>query len=89
MKKLIDAAYSRTKELLNGHKDELHLLASRLLEREVIYKEDLEQIFGKRKWEDKSEMAHLVHANGAGVNETIPTIILPPAGENPAPIEST
>ena len=90
VKKLIDSAYLRTKSLLNGHKDELHLLASRLLEREVIYKEDLEQIFGKRKWEDKSEMAHFSHANnGAGVNETIPTIVLPPAGESPAPVEST
>ena len=89
VKKLIDSAYSRTKSLLNGHKDELHLLASRLLEREVIYKEDLEQIFGKRKWEDKSEMAHFSHANnGAGANETIPTIILPPADESPAAIET-
>ena len=90
VKKLIDSAYARTKSLLSGHKEELHLLASRLLEREVIYKEDLEQIFGKRKWEDKSEMAHFNHANnGAGINETIPTIVLPPAGESPAPIEAT
>ena len=90
VKKLIDNAYSRTKSLLNGHKEELHLLASRLLEREVIYKEDLEQIFGKRKWEDKSEMAHFSHANnGAGVNETIPTIVIPPVGESSASVEST
>jgi cell division protease FtsH len=79
---------ARTKELLNGHKDQLHQLAGRLLEREVIYKEDLEQIFGKRKWEDKSEMAHFSHSNGTGSDETIPNIILPPAGENPTPVES-
>jgi ATP-dependent metalloprotease FtsH len=82
VKKLIDEAYVRTKSLLVEHKDKLHLLASRLLEREVIFKEDLESIFGKRKWEDKSELAHL---NGSGAaNDTIPTIVIPPTGE-PAP----
>jgi cell division protease FtsH len=83
VKKLIDAAYERTKQLLNDHKEELHILASRLLEREVIYKEDLEQIFGKRKWEDKSEMAHMSPtATNPGASETIPTIVLSPPGEN-------
>jgi ATP-dependent Zn protease len=86
VKKLIDEAYTRTKGLLINNKEQLHQLASRLLEREVIFKEDLEQIFGKRKWEDKSEMAHLMHVNGAPVNDTIPSIVLPPAGENPAAV---
>jgi cell division protease FtsH len=85
VKKLIETSYIRTKSLLMEHKDKLHQLANRLLEREVIFKEDLEQIFGKRKWEDKSEMAHLgPSANGEAVGETIPTIVLPPASENQA-----
>ena len=86
VKKLIESAYLRTKQLLNEHKEQLHQLASRLLEREVIFKEDLEQIFGKRKWEDKSELAHLTHSNGTGVNDTIPSIILPPAGDSSPPV---
>jgi len=87
VKKLIDSAYDRTKSLLRSNKDQLHQLASRLLEREVIFKEDLEQIFGKRKWEDKSELAHLAHSNGTG--DTIPSIVLPPApaSESSAPRE--
>ena len=90
VKKLIENAYIRTKTLLTGHKEKLHLLASRLLEKEVIYKEDLEEVFGKRKWEDKSEMAHFNHSNnGAVLNETIPTIVLPPSGDSPAVVEST
>lgn len=80
VKKLIDAAYERTKKLLVDNKEQLHALATRLLEKEVIFKEDLEQIFGKRKWEDKSELAHMNGQKTAG--ETIPTIVLPPAGEN-------
>ncbi len=86
VKKLIDKAYTRTKDLLLNHKEELHTLANRLLEREVLFKEDLEQIFGKRKWEDKSEMAHLIQPNGNPVNETIPSIVIPPAGDQPAPV---
>ena len=53
VKKMIDAAYLRTKELLLSHKEQLTAVAVRLLEREVIFKEDLEQIFGKRKWEEE------------------------------------
>jgi len=55
VKKMIDEAYVKTKGLLQNHKEHLHQLASRLLEREVIFKEDLEQIFGPRQWEDRSE----------------------------------
>ena len=81
VKKLIDQAYERTKNLLLEHKDELHILAGRLLEKEVLFKEDLETIFGKRKWADKSEMAHFIGSNGPS-NETIPTIVIPPSSEN-------
>jgi cell division protease FtsH len=66
VKKLIDDSYVRTKELLMKHKDELHALAKRLLEKEVIFKEDLENIFGKRPWDDKpSEPAVLTNGNGS------------------------
>ena len=63
VKKLIDAAYQRTKDLLMKHKDHLHALATRLLEREVIFKEDLEQIFGKRLWDDE-ETITIPSSNG-------------------------
>ena len=51
VRKMIDSAYKRTKELLSNHKEQLNAVAARLLEKEVIFKEDLEQIFGKRKWD--------------------------------------
>lgn len=52
--KMIEAAYTRTKKILSENKHLLSQLADLLLEREVIFKEDLEKIFGKRKF-DKEE----------------------------------
>jgi cell division protease FtsH len=46
--KMIEAAYKETKELLLKNRDKLDKLAQTLLEKEVIFKEDLELIFGKR-----------------------------------------
>ena len=48
--KLIEEAYTRAKSILDKHKDQLIELANLLLKKEVIYKENLEKIFGKRKW---------------------------------------
>ena len=49
--KLIENAYIRTKEILTAHKKDLDRLANLLLEREVIFMEDLEFIFGKRPFQ--------------------------------------
>jgi cell division protease FtsH len=46
--KIIEEQYQRAIEVLTLHKDKLTTLAERLLEKEVIFKEDLEKIFGKR-----------------------------------------
>ncbi|HIL66354.1 MAG TPA: ATP-dependent metallopeptidase FtsH/Yme1/Tma family protein, partial [Flavobacteriales bacterium] len=48
--KLIEKAYTRAKSILGKHKKQLMELAELLLDKEVIYKENLETIFGKRKW---------------------------------------
>lgn len=46
--KLIESAYKRAKEILIENKDKLSQLAELLVEKEVIFAEDLEAIFGKR-----------------------------------------
>ncbi|HVA99244.1 MAG TPA: ATP-dependent zinc metalloprotease FtsH [Bacteroidia bacterium] len=51
---MIESAYKRTKDLLTKNQESLTKLANLLLEREVIFKEDLENIFGKRPF-DKPE----------------------------------
>lgn len=53
IKKIIDEQYQRCVSLLNENKDKLTILAEKLLEEEVIFKEDLERIFGKRKFNEE------------------------------------
>jgi cell division protease FtsH len=67
VKKMIDEAYAKTKELLLRHKDQLTAVATRLLEKEVIFKEDLEQIFGKRKWDEEALTTPSANGN-SGLN---------------------
>jgi hypothetical protein len=38
-------------QILSENKDKLDALASKLLEKEVIFREDLEEIFGQRAWD--------------------------------------
>ena len=55
-KALVDSAYQRAFDTLQAHREGLTRLAELLLEREVIFAEDLEKIFGKRKGELRKEM---------------------------------
>ena len=53
--KMITEQYLRAKELLNEHKEGHAELARILIEKEVIFAEDVERIFGKRPWTSRSE----------------------------------
>ena len=53
---LIDAAYERTKELLQSKRNEVGLLAEQLLEKEVLFQSDVEQLIGKRPFEEKKTL---------------------------------
>ena len=55
VQQIIDEQYDRAKEILSKHAEGHHQLAQVLLEREVIYSEDVEHIFGKRKWLSRSQ----------------------------------
>ncbi len=50
--KIIEEQYVRAISVLDENKDKLIVLAELLLEKEVIFKEDLERIFGKRPFKD-------------------------------------
>ena len=58
--KMIEEAYERTKKILVDNKDKLTKLAELLLEKEVIFKADLEKIFGKRAFKDISRAEELL-----------------------------
>ena len=53
--KLIENQYQRAIKILTENKDKLEALANKLLEKEVIFREDLEEIFGKRAWEPEEK----------------------------------
>ncbi len=53
--KMVETAYVRAKKILSDNKHLLTQLAEKLLEKEVIFKEDLENIFGKRRFEKDIE----------------------------------
>ena len=52
---IINEQYARAKSILKEHASGHNMLAQVLLEREVIYTEDVEHIFGKRAWVSRSE----------------------------------
>ncbi len=54
--KMVEIQYQRALTILSENKDKLTLLADKLLEKEVIFKEDLEEIFGKRAWGIEEEI---------------------------------
>lgn len=51
IKAIIENQYERAVKILTENKDKLDALANKLLEKEVIFREDLEDIFGKRAWD--------------------------------------
>ena len=53
--KLIEQQYQRALDTLKANEDKLILLAEKLLKTEVIFKEDLELIFGKQVWDKELE----------------------------------
>lgn len=60
-REIVHLEYERAKELLREHAEGLKALTQLLLDREVIYTEDVEHIFGKRAWVSRTE--ELILAN--------------------------
>lgn len=54
VRKLIEFAYLRTKDLLTEKKPELEILAQELLEKEILFQMDLERLIGKRPFEKET-----------------------------------
>ena len=77
--KLIESQYQRALELLGKNQDKLAQLADRLLTSEVIFKEDLEAVFGKRQWDPIEEVS----------TEVVAEIETPGEISTPEPTENT
>ncbi|MBS5528715.1 MAG: ATP-dependent zinc metalloprotease FtsH [Prevotella sp.] len=63
---MINSQYERAKQLLTEHKEGHNKLAQLLIEREVIFAEDVENIFGKRPWVSRSQEIMNEEENAAG-----------------------
>lgn len=57
VRKLIDDAYEKTKQLLIEKKGEVEKIANALLEKEVLFQSDVEALIGKRPYEEKKPLA--------------------------------
>jgi len=55
VKRMINEQYERAKQVLTDQKEGHNQLAKLLMEKEVIFAEDVERIFGKRPWASRSE----------------------------------
>jgi ATP-dependent metalloprotease FtsH len=52
--KIIEKAYLKSVDLLTTHRTQLDQLSKKLLEKEVIFKDDLEEILGPRQWKERN-----------------------------------
>ena len=75
---IVESAYTRAIQILTENREKLSELAELLLEKEVIFREDLEKIFGKRTWDvEEIEEAHDEQKTGKEMEED------PATGYNP------
>ena len=83
VKVLIAEQYERAKRMLLEYKDGHHELANLLMEREVIFAEDAERIFGKRVWASRSE--EIMEAEPAKAAEKVAEAapVVPEVAESP------
>lgn len=83
VKAMIAEQYERAKQLLREHQDGHAQLAQLLVEKEVIFAEDVEKIFGKRPWTSRTE--ELLSLNEEQQNEENSTS----ASADSLPVEDT
>ena len=69
VRKLIAKEYERAKKVLLEHKEGHEKLAQLLIDREVIFAEDLEDIFGKRPWTSRTDEILAANAENEKENE--------------------
>ncbi|HEY5748206.1 MAG TPA: ATP-dependent zinc metalloprotease FtsH [Chryseolinea sp.] len=64
VKKIIDSAYARTKQLLIQHRQFLDIIAKELLEKEILFQADLERLIGKRPFEKLTTYQQFTNGQG-------------------------
>ncbi len=71
VRKMIDAAYHRTLDLLQSKKEEVEKVAQALLTREVLHKSDVEELIGDRPFEEKKILEETTVETSADKSEDV------------------
>ena len=79
VRKLVETAFERTKALLLERKNEVEIVAKALLKREVLFQSDVEELIGKRPYEDKKALDFVDNPKEAIIETPIHNIV----AENP------
>jgi len=72
VRKLIDAAYEKTKRLLVEKKQQVEKLAEALLEKEVLFQSDVEALIGRRPYEEKKKLEEEVKPTPGEISAGVP-----------------
>ena len=73
-KNIVAVEYERAKKILNDNAAGHNKLAELLIEKEVIFAEDLEKIFGKRPWTSRNDELMAQSGNVDGLDDVKPTV---------------
>lgn len=82
VRKLVDVVYQKTKDLLNLKRDGLEKIAQKLLEKEVLFQSDLEEILGKRPFDERTTYDKFVNGEAA-LNPDVDNNAIPDTLTNP------
>ncbi|MFD2161412.1 ATP-dependent zinc metalloprotease FtsH [Paradesertivirga mongoliensis] len=90
VRSLISSVYDRTKDLLNDKRDGLEKLAQKLLEKEILFQSDLEEILGKRPFENRTTYDEFVNGDDSGNQSLVAENLHPePVGDTTEPLKSS
>lgn len=85
VRRIVEESYQRTLQLLTDKKEDVEKLAKALLEKEVLFKSDVENLIGKRPYEIEEDIVH--HESDGGLSNGVPPYETSPAidalGSNP------
>jgi AFG3 family protein len=83
VRKLVDSVYASTKALLTEKREGLEKLAAKLLEKEVLFQADLEELLGKRPFDERTTYDKFVNGEAA-LNPHVDNNAIPESLTNPA-----
>ncbi|WP_207421819.1 ATP-dependent zinc metalloprotease FtsH [Desertivirga brevis] len=90
VRNLINSVYARTKQLLTDKGEGLEKLAQKLLEKEILFQSDLEEILGKRPFNHRTTYDEFVNGDDSGNQRPVAENLHPePVSDATDPLKST